>query len=58
MDEEKFAEIQQTVETLATTWLQLAQKANDIAFARRRLYEAYILEGFTPQECLELCKGL
>lgn len=58
MDEEKFAEIQQTVETLATTWLQLAQKANDTAFARRRLYEAYILEGFTPQECLELCKGL
>lgn len=58
MDEEKFAEIQQTVETLAATWLQLAEKANDIAFARRRLYEAYILEGFTPQECLELCKGL
>jgi hypothetical protein len=58
MDEEKFAEIQQTVATLAATWLQLAEKANDIAFARRRLYEAYILEGFMPQEALELCKGI
>lgn len=58
MDEEKFEQIQATVATLATTWLQLAEKANDIAYARRKLYESYILEGFTPQEALELCKGI
>lgn len=36
----------------------LAQHAGDIAHARRTLYLAYLAEGFTESQALELCKAL
>lgn len=36
----------------------IASRASDIAYARRTIYEAYLLEGFSPAEALELCKML
>lgn len=35
-----------------------AQAATEIAHARRRLFEAYLNEGFTESQSLELCKSL
>lgn len=35
----------------------LAESASDIAHAKRRLYEAYVAEGFSAHEALELIKS-
>lgn len=43
---------------IAESFMEMAEHASDIAYARRVLYEAYILEGFSEQEALELCKML
>lgn len=48
----------QMVEILTESYLRLAEYASDIAYARRSLYEAYVSEGFTELEALELCKIL
>ena len=53
-----FEQLNEMIEMLADSYTTLAERASDMAYARRRLYEAYILEGFTPQEALELCKIL
>jgi len=50
--------VQYMIEMLANNYCILAERAADIAYARRRLYEAYIMEGFSPLEALELCKIL
>lgn len=44
------------VKLLTESYLRAAERASDIAYARRSLYEAYLSEGFTPEEALELCK--
>ena len=49
---------EQAVKLLAESYMRMAEHASDIAYARRSLYEAYLLEGFTPIEALELCKIL
>jgi hypothetical protein len=36
----------------------VAKHASDIAHARRTLYLAYIDEGFTEAQALELCKAM
>ena len=36
----------------------LAENAPDIARAKRKLFEAYIAEGFTEAQALELIKGM
>ncbi|EPR09888.1 hypothetical protein M527_07120 [Sphingobium indicum IP26] len=36
----------------------MAKHAADIAHARRALYDAYIAEGFSKAQALELCKAL
>lgn len=41
---------------LADTFSNIAACASDLAYARRTLYEAYLAEGFTPEQALELCK--
>ena len=55
---EKQPSADEIVKLLAESYMRMAQHASDIAYARRSLYEAYIAEGFTPQESLELCKIL
>lgn len=44
------------VKLLTESYLRAAERASDIAYARRSLYEAYLAEDFTPMEALELCK--
>lgn len=34
----------------------VAEHASDVAFAKKSLYNAYISEGFSPEQALELCK--
>lgn len=34
------------------------ENAPEIAHARRVFYDAYVAEGFKPEEALELCKNL
>jgi hypothetical protein len=48
----------EVVRLLAESYMLVSQRASDIAYARRTMYEAYLLEGFTPEEALDLCKIL
>lgn len=42
---------------LARFWDEMAANAVAIAKTRRALYKAYVAEGFTEMQALELCKG-
>ena len=46
------------VKLLAESYMRMAKHAADIAYSRRSLYNAYMAEGFTAAEALELCKIL
>jgi hypothetical protein len=50
--------VEQAVNIIAESYMKMAERASDIAYSRRTLYEAYISEGFTPEESLELCMNL
>lgn len=52
------AEIVQTMANYGVLMNTVAKHAADIAHARRTLYLAYIDEGFTEAQALELCKVL
>jgi hypothetical protein len=54
----EYEELKQAIELLADSFCQLAERASDIAYARRELFEAYLMEGFSPEQALELCKTL
>jgi hypothetical protein len=43
---------------LVDSYMQLAERASDLAYARRSLYLAYLAEGFSEEEALNLCKDL
>jgi hypothetical protein len=58
MQDKQQISAEEAVKKIAETYAQMAKYASDIAYARRNLYEAYLLEGFTPIEALELCKTL
>jgi hypothetical protein len=49
---------EEAIKMLAESYMHMAQYAADIAYARRSMYEAYLSEGFSTQEALELCKFL
>lgn len=55
---EKQPSAEDVVKLLTESYMRMAQQAADIAYARRSLYEAYLYEGFSEQEALELCKIL
>jgi len=55
-DNEQKITVEEAVKRAVETWERLAEHASDIAYARRSLYEAYIAEGFTPSQALDLCK--
>jgi hypothetical protein len=51
-------EIEQMIPLLVQHYMFMAEYASDLAYCRRTLYEAYLLEGFEPAQALELCKNL
>lgn len=53
---EKQLDPREVAKLIAETFTHIAACASDVAYARRTLYNAYISEGFTPEQALELCK--
>lgn len=51
-------EITVAMEGMADLANAIAKHASDIAHARRVLFQAYLSEGFTEPQSLELCKTL
>ena len=56
MDEDDMMNPAEAMRLLAESFGQAAAHASDLAYARRTLYLAYVSEGFSPMEALELCK--
>lgn len=50
--------IEEAARNLAELWANVAEYSSDIAYAKRSMYMAYLYEGFTPVEALELCKTI
>lgn len=50
--------IEDAARNLAELWANVAEYSSDIAYAKRSMYMAYLYEGFTPKEALELCKTI
>ena len=48
----------EAVQLMVEAWMMVAQEASNLAHAKRTLYEAYLSEGFTEVQALELCKSL
>lgn len=48
---------QEQAKALADLFCAMAENAAHIANSKRRLYEAYLSEGFNEQQALELIKG-
>jgi|TARA_R100000093_G_scaffold22703_1_gene12968 hypothetical protein len=42
---------------MANAWMEIAKQATHIAHARRTIYDAYISEGFTPDQAIQLIKA-
>lgn len=51
-------EVADSFDNLAVIWGSIAKHAATIAHARRVLYEAYLAEGFTEAQSIELSKTL
>jgi len=51
-------DIPQGVRDLAAVWASAAKVAGDIAHAKRTIFLAYVAEGFSETQALELCKTL
>lgn len=49
-------ELAKGFDDLAIVWGNMAKHAATIAHARRVLFDAYVAEGFTEVQALELCK--
>jgi hypothetical protein len=58
MNEDSMMNPNEAMRLLAETFREAASHSSDIAYARRTMYLAYLSEGFTTQEALELCKIL
>jgi hypothetical protein len=58
MKKEDKINAEEAMKIFTESYARMAKHALDIAYARRTLYEAYISEGFSPQQALELCKTL
>lgn len=50
------AEMKAQAGLMAQAWMNIASEAASIAHSKRILYQAYLSEGFTEAQALELCK--
>ena len=50
--------IAEQLRNLSEVWQNLAQHSHDIAHARRTIFNAYVSEGFTEAQALELIKHI
>lgn len=48
----------EAVANMVTLWSSLAEVAGDIAHAKRAIFLAYVAEGFTEGQALELVKTI
>lgn len=46
------------ISDLVRVWQEAAKSASDIAHARRQIFLAYVAEGFTEAQALDLIKSL
>ncbi|MCW2395877.1 MULTISPECIES: hypothetical protein [unclassified Sphingobium] len=51
------AAMTESVNAMALAWSTIAQSAGSIAHSRRTLFLAYVAEGFTEAQALELVKA-
>lgn len=50
-------DMQEMSRQMAEAWMAIAQSSADIAHAKRTLFMAYVAEGFSEQQALELVKS-
>lgn len=43
---------------MAEEWRQLASYASDLAYSQMTLYQAYLAEGFSEDQAMELIKNI
>ena len=48
----------EAVQAMVTVWQGMAEAAADIAHAKRAIFLAYVAEGFTESQALELVKTI
>ena len=54
----KNVSISEGASSLSQVWMEIAKNAADIAHARRDIYNAYVAEGFTEAQAIELIKQI
>lgn len=50
--------IEELVDNFVRSWCAVSEQSANIAFYRRTMYLAYVGEGFTEREALELIKSI
>lgn len=50
--------IDELVKQMTESWAAVSKEASNISFYRRVMYNAYLLEGFAPEEALQLIKTI
>lgn len=43
---------------LSRVWLAVVERADEIAGARKAMFDAYVRQGFTEAQALQLCRDL
>jgi hypothetical protein len=51
-------DLPEAVRGMVTLWLSMAECASDVAHAKRAIFLAYVAEGFTEAQALELVKTI
>lgn len=51
-------DLPESVRNLVTLWASMAECASDVAHAKRAIFLAYVAEGFTEGQALELVKTI